>query len=213
MNEDKSAATKARLLAAARKLFGERGAHGATTRMICAEAQANLAAVSYHFGGKDRLYAAVLDDHLGRAESRYPLNAGTTPADCPRKRLAAYVRGLLSRLIGDGDEEYTRIGKLVSAELLDPSPQFREVMDRRIGPCHEGLETIIREMLPRATPEAVSRCAASIEGQCLIFHSANSILQLLRPEVALRPEGLDRAAGFIVEFSLGGIDRLAGGAS
>jgi AcrR family transcriptional regulator len=205
--------TKARLLQAARKVYAERGVHEATTRRICAEAGANAAAVCYHFGGKDRLYAAVLDDHLGDAEARFPLNAGVSPSDCPRKRLAAYVRGLLSRLIGDGDEEYTRIGKLVSAELLDPSPQFREVMDRRIGPCHEGLEGIIREMLPGATAEALARCAASIEGQCLIFHSANSILQLLRPEVALRPEGLDRAADFIVEFSLGGIDRLAGGAS
>ena len=209
-NETHSPSTKARLLAAARTVFAAHGAHASTTRMICAQAKANAAAVSYHFGGKDRLFAAVMEDHMVQAETRFPLDAGVTPSSPPQERLRAFVRGLLSRLLGNGDEEYDRVGKLLTAEMLDPSPHFQGVMDRHMQPCHLLLEAMVRELLPQADPETVGRCAASIEGQCLLFHTANSLLWRVRHQGALHAQGLDRTADFIVEVSLGGLGRLGG---
>ena len=57
---DRSAeGTRARILDAALDLFGERGLTGTTVRDIAARAKVNVAAISYHFGGKDELYRAV----------------------------------------------------------------------------------------------------------------------------------------------------------
>jgi AcrR family transcriptional regulator len=56
--------TRADLLVAARKLFGRRGYDGASVRAITREAGANLGAVTYHFGSKRDLYAAVLEHGL-----------------------------------------------------------------------------------------------------------------------------------------------------
>lgn len=57
-------ATRAELLASARRLFARRGFDGTSVRAITREAGANLGAVTYHFGSKRGLYAAVLEEGL-----------------------------------------------------------------------------------------------------------------------------------------------------
>jgi len=56
--------TRDDLVAAGRKLFGKRGFDGASIRAITQEAGANLGAVTYHFGSKEALYSAVLEEGL-----------------------------------------------------------------------------------------------------------------------------------------------------
>ena len=58
------AATRSDLIAAARRLFAQRGFDGASIRAITGEAGANLGAVTYHFGSKRDLYSAVLEEGL-----------------------------------------------------------------------------------------------------------------------------------------------------
>ena len=57
-------ATRGDLMVAARKLFSERGYDGASVRAITKAAGANLGSVTYHFGSKRSLYAAVLEERL-----------------------------------------------------------------------------------------------------------------------------------------------------
>ena len=52
--------TREALLRAGREVFARRGYDGASIREITRRAQANLGAVTYHFGTKRRLYQAVL---------------------------------------------------------------------------------------------------------------------------------------------------------
>jgi AcrR family transcriptional regulator len=61
--------TKHRLLDAAERLFAEHGFAATSLRAITAAAEANLAAVNYHFGSKEGIVRAVFDRRLG------PLNA------------------------------------------------------------------------------------------------------------------------------------------
>jgi AcrR family transcriptional regulator len=53
--------TRAALLEAATRLFAERGYVGTTLRDVAAEADVDVALVSYHFGGKDGLFAAAME--------------------------------------------------------------------------------------------------------------------------------------------------------
>jgi AcrR family transcriptional regulator len=57
MSED----VKTRILEAARKLFARQGYAGTSVRQICEEAGANVALVSYHFGGKEKLWLAIIE--------------------------------------------------------------------------------------------------------------------------------------------------------
>lgn len=53
-----------RLLIAAKKLFARYGYDGTSVRQICEEAGANVALVSYHFGGKEKVFEEVLRTFL-----------------------------------------------------------------------------------------------------------------------------------------------------
>jgi AcrR family transcriptional regulator len=57
-------ATRAELITTARRLFSRRGFDGTSIRAITREAGTNLGAVTYHFGSKRALYAAVLEQGL-----------------------------------------------------------------------------------------------------------------------------------------------------
>ncbi|MDO7906789.1 TetR family transcriptional regulator [Paenibacillus sp. JX-17] len=52
---------KMRIMLAAKKLFSQKGYDGTSIRQICEEACANVALVSYHFGGKEGVFQAIFE--------------------------------------------------------------------------------------------------------------------------------------------------------
>jgi len=83
-------ATRAALLAAARELFAERGYDGASIRAITRRADANLGAVTYHFGSKEALYHAVIDANI--QPLREALAAAVSDARPPLARIESFLR-------------------------------------------------------------------------------------------------------------------------
>ncbi len=57
--------TRQRLLDVAEGLFADQGLKGTSLRAITSAAEANLAAVNYHFGTKEGLFAAVFQRRIG----------------------------------------------------------------------------------------------------------------------------------------------------
>lgn len=53
--------TKEALLIASLKVFAQKGFDGATVKDIADEARVNVSLISYHFGGKEKLYHACLE--------------------------------------------------------------------------------------------------------------------------------------------------------
>lgn len=53
---------KMRILLSAKKLFAKQGYDGTSVRQICEEANANIALVSYHFGGKEKVFEAIFSN-------------------------------------------------------------------------------------------------------------------------------------------------------
>jgi TetR/AcrR family transcriptional regulator len=64
------------LLDAAEKLFADKGFNGATTRELAKAAGCNVALISYHFGGKEGLYQAILKRHFDKLKR---LDVGAEP--------------------------------------------------------------------------------------------------------------------------------------
>src|SRR5215831_5204665 len=85
-------ATRGALLAAATELFAERGYDGVALSAIADRARVNKAMVSYHFGGKRKLYVAIVTatftDLVARAET---LLASARPAPELLRDLIALV--------------------------------------------------------------------------------------------------------------------------
>ncbi len=86
-----AAATREALLAAGAELFAERGYDGVPVWAIAAKAGVNKAMISYHFGGKRKLYRAIVDATFSEIVSRVE-----SLADSPRP-----APDLLRELVAD----------------------------------------------------------------------------------------------------------------
>ena len=62
--DDRERETRERLIESATRLFAERGFAKVTVREICKAARANVAAVNYHFGGKNGLYQEIVQSAI-----------------------------------------------------------------------------------------------------------------------------------------------------
>src|SRR5947207_8694438 len=74
--------TRQRLLEAAGEVFAERGFRDATVQEICRRADANIAAVHYHFADKEQLYRAIIQYAEECTADSHPADvAPDTPAE------------------------------------------------------------------------------------------------------------------------------------
>src|SRR4029453_11154321 len=110
--------TRHPLLEGAGEVFAERGFRAATVREICQRAKANLAAVNYHFGDKERLYEAVLQYTFCRAVEAYPLDLGLGAEATAAERLRAFIRTHLFSVLDEGLPAWH--GKLRAREMAEP---------------------------------------------------------------------------------------------
>lgn len=82
--------TKQRLLAAAADLFGRKGFEATSIREITEQAEANLAAINYHFRSKQALFAAVINQKIEPLKKRFRSIAQSS--DSPDEKLKGIFR-------------------------------------------------------------------------------------------------------------------------
>jgi len=200
--------TRARLLEAAGEVFAEQGFRSATVRDICERAGANIAAVNYHFQGKDQLYAAVLRHAHQCALEQYPPTLGLSSNANPQARLHAFVRAFLLRIFDDGRPAW--FGKLMAREMMEPTVALDELVAHTIRPQSEALAAIIREVLgPNADDELIRQCIASVVGQCLFYHHARPVIERLFPQQKYSTKEIERLADHITAFSFSALEQFA----
>jgi AcrR family transcriptional regulator len=179
-------ATKDRILAAAGRVFAERGFRDATVREICQAAQVNLAAVNYHFGDKERLYIeSVKQAHRSRFDKvPMPQWSADTP---PAGKLHDFIYTFLCRVLADDENDWQC--HLMMRELASPTAACEELVRDYIRPHFALLQSIIAELVPRETSEVERhRIGFSIVGQCLHYRIAQPIVRLL-----VSPEEFERS--------------------
>src|SRR3954451_18193650 len=98
--------TRARLLNAAARLFADRGFARVTVRDICRKARANVAAVNYHFGGKDGLYRAVIDTAIATMQETTDAAKAAGKGRPAEARLREFIRVFLHRVVGLGGDSW-----------------------------------------------------------------------------------------------------------
>src|SRR5262245_27283390 len=93
----KSIDTRRRLLEAAAEVFAEEGFRKATLQEIARRASANIASTSYHFGSKERLYAAVFEYAERHMETTHPPTEENGKKEPAEQRLRRHVTSFLNR--------------------------------------------------------------------------------------------------------------------
>lgn len=193
-------ATEELLLEAAGEVFADRGFRAATIREICRRAgQANVAAVNYHFGSKENLYAAVLRYAHGRTAEQ--ANGSGIPKGTPSQRLEGFVRNFLHRLLDLSRPAWHH--KIVVREMIEPSNVLDPLVEEVCRPHFEMLREIVADLLPsNAQAEQVRLCVNSVLGQCLFYRHAQAILTRMQPDQHFGSVDIDRLAEHVTAFSL-----------
>lgn len=200
--------TTDRLIEAAGELFAIKGFEGTTVKEITDLANANLAAVHYHFGDKKELYETVITKTCNEIREKFPLDRGFDEVSTSEDRLRCFVRNMLYRFMDPARPAWQ--GILFSKEMSNPSPVVCSLMEKEAERIRALLETIVRDLFgAEVEAEQVQLCMKSIMGQIrLQLPTAGLRLSPFSYSGSVTAEGIEKIADHITDFSLGGIDRM-----
>lgn len=171
------------LLAAALDEFSHRGLEDATTREIARKSGQNIASISYHFGSKEGLYAAVADaivarmlGFLGPLLDRMEI-LGRDPTASPAACIAGLemlLRGLCQAMTREETRTFSRI---IIREQIDPTAAFDTLYAQGIGRMHRTITTLAARVVgddPQSTEAAIR--AHALIGSVLGFRVAQETI-------------------------------------
>jgi len=158
MAEKDSSDTRERILSCAERLFAERGFDSTSLRMITAEAEANLAAVNYHFGSKDELVREVLRRRIEplnreRFDELERCEADAGPGGPSLERIIEAFVGPALRLSQDPSRGGRVFFRLFGSAVSQPDPALRDF----IGAQFQEVAKRFNAALLRALPDLDER--------------------------------------------------------
>jgi TetR/AcrR family transcriptional regulator, regulator of cefoperazone and chloramphenicol sensitivity len=200
------AQTRQQLLEVAGRVFAERGYVDATSKEICERANANIAAVNYHFGGKDGLYAAVLEE----AHARLLSIDIVTEITQAKASAADKLRLLLRKIVGEVAKRDAGAWELrvLSRELMAPTQLKDAMMKNQVMPKAKMMTGMIGEILgvPPTHP-AVARSLANIMGPCVFLLIVDPNWQ--KKIFPTLMSDIDALVEHMVAFAIGGLQAIA----
>ena len=181
--------TRDRLIAVALEMFSEHGYDKVSVRELANRADANIAAINYHFSGKKGLYDAVIEFIINYMDSwampvledynKFVKNQNET---YDIVKVIAWLEKFLSEFISwaiDSHESRMMLNKLIAREQLKPIGN----MDNIYGLASIKLtEHIISDLLSKVSKlsiddDRINIYTLSIIGQIEVFTGTNTALK------------------------------------
>lgn len=201
--------TRQNLLAAAGEIFAHKGFREATIAEICQQAEANTAAISYHFGSKEALYVESWRYAFTRSLSIYPPDGGV-PATAPaEERLYGRILSIMRSIVDPQSHDFDIFHK----EMANPTGLLAKAIQESVEPIFKGFALLVCELLGKEPhdPE-VQLCAMSIRAQCFgpLLHARQRKTNQGLPCTGIEPllEDVKHLADHVTRFSLAGIRAL-----
>ena len=201
--------TRRRVLAAGADVFAEHGFRAATVRDICTRAEANIAAVHYHFGDKQSLYHEVIESAMHSAMTAFPPDYGLPPDPTAKDRLHAFVHSFLLRVLTV--EKTSALMRMLTREMVEPTAALDRLVEQVQRPLFRMLHGIVSELAgPDAPPDVVLACSQAVVAQCLFYKHAEHVISRMGHRLPTTQAEIARLSDQITEFTLGGIARCQG---
>lgn len=200
-----------RLLDAAERLFCEKGFDGTSIRDITSEAKCNVAAVNYHFSGKDNLYQKVFQRHMRalREVRLAGIEKVMSENDVTLERLLrafamVFIEPLLDKSRGGP------FMKLMIREMLDPRLPRKMFVEELAGPTLNALGKGIGSICPGLDQQKIVLSVISVVGQLIQVIRLKEMFDM--GDLTEVPEpSLTEMVEHIVKFSVAGIQAAANG--
>jgi AcrR family transcriptional regulator len=138
--------TRARLMDAALNLIAERGEGGVTLRELTDAAEANVAAVSYHFGSLGSLCDAAIEEALERYLNAQQEAVGALSPESTLDDLAAAFAQPMMRALSSGGRDLA-VMRIVARSGIDP-PRGWDRLDTRFDQIRADCRRVLKANVP-----------------------------------------------------------------
>ena len=178
---DRGAETRAQLIEAALDVFGRLGFEGASTREIARAANVNLAAIVYHFGGKEALHLAVAEHvaasilaKIGPTLASVADPAASASPEAARAALTQLLDTFVAVMLGSAEAE--RWARFIVREQMQPTEAF-DVIYGFMGGSHSLGTRLVATILDRDEDDAdVQIRMFTMIGQIMVFRVAQAVV-------------------------------------
>lgn len=188
--------TKVLIIECAGQLIAEHGYAATTSKMICEKAGTNLAAVNYHFGSRDGLYVAVLEEVHKHLLNLDGLNALLVSDLSPLAKLEQFIDTLLAAIYSN-DNWYVRVW---AREVINPSPFIYQILSTEAAPKFIAASKIFSEAagLPLGDLKLYTCMLGVMAPFIIIFLSNTKIVNKVVPKIEIsQPEMIKEIKRFV----------------
>jgi AcrR family transcriptional regulator len=176
---ERGADTRAQLIQAGLEDFGRLGYEGASTREIAKKAKANLAAILYHFGGKEGLHLAVaqhIAEGIGARVGPTLMAVGAPDAVRTPQEARAGLHKLIDTFVDVmlGSAEAERWARYIVREQMQPTAAF-DVIYKFLGGAVTTATALAAAALQRPLDDEIRLRVFTFLGQVLVFRVAQTL--------------------------------------
>lgn len=203
MTTQKKRTTKEKILETACDLFAAKGYRNTTIKDICEKADANIAAVNYHFGGKRKLFEQVWQHVFEVIHETYPPCGGLPDSTSPEEKLKAHIASVIGRIFDTG--RVGQLNELIFTAMSSDDEEIQLLLFSVFQPYRERLMSIMKELAGPCVPqEPLTMCGFSTINQCFGFAFRKKLRVKLTNQIlpSLTPE---KIIDHIWKFSLAGV--------
>lgn len=199
--------TKERLIEAGTAIFAEKGFRDATVAEICEKAEANIAAVNYHFGDKESLYDACWRHAFSITAGTYPIDGGLGENPSLEDSIYCYSSAILHRIFSEDDAGL--FPRLLAREMVAPTLALEKIALDALLPQANYLKSTLKPYLgEQADEEMIMGCMLGIISQCAFFNFNRGLRETVICKKTMTIEEIDQMARHIARFSIGGINQI-----
>lgn len=175
--------TKQRILDTAERLFADKGFVETSLRTLTQEAQVNLAAVHYHFGSKERLFAEILGRIVAPVNAERIRRFDALQGRNGELQLEAVLEAFLAPAIeftSDDSERARHLRQLISRMQMHRESMHDELL-AIFGEVVNRFSGLLLLALPQLDPATLCwRMHFLIGSMCFTFNDPKGIEQLSR---------------------------------
>ncbi len=191
---------RANILAAAERLFSERGFAGTSTRDIAASAGVTSAMVHYYFGNKAGLYRAILENAVATVRS-FIAQAAESQAPAG-ERLTQFIEAESRYILS-----HARLVRILMREMLSGGTEIVKVFQKHPVTNYSMLRQVMTDGVRRKELRQIDVDLApiSLMGMMAIFHLFQPVVTAIIGKSEYDEQFMKRIATHTANIFLGGV--------
>jgi len=202
--------TREQILDAAEVLFSEKGFSATSIRDITEKADCNLAAVNYHFHGKENLYVEVFRLHMStirdlRINAVRDFLSNKSEQKTLEELIQIFAVAFLEPFLEVGSGQ--RLMELMMRERHDPHLPQHMFTEEIIQPVKTIMKEALSQIYPRLSDTTAELCIHSIVGQLFHVMQAQELFKGI-DKTDMPILDIPKAIEHVVKFSVGGVRQV-----